>query len=558
MAQTLLSLILELRPASVMHVQDILARWRDNQEQRPDRYSEMRIRMPGLHFMSFTVFTDSQEDPILAIEANTDDEAKLFWHRLAAAYSDILQTIVLSCKRPAGRAGSFLDAAVRSGATDSVAAFLQHLSQRPVAGHQGHRGLTRARIEQEAALFTDMQTLLGQRTATTPATAIGLHAELRAALLPAYPWLGHSPPARIPLRERLGDVVSLMLALALLMFILSLPGLLLLSLNTTLLLTVTTCVGVTASWVLWRGLSPDDLRQAKRAKAELTLILQHAAPVLVSTSVQIAGATLFAVFYVLVSSLIAAGAFWTGGDETFSAAYVEGFRTMTLGLISLGATLPMLLLWIRRVEASDPVQGEVAISPDGLASFERAEDQITQNHMASVVMVKPGVLRAVLIRAGLRGLGLLLRVLATDGYLGSMRTIHFAHWTLAGDGGRLVFFSNFDGSWRVTSTISSRKPMAACRWRGDPASVFRAAAFSFSRAPATGGSSKRGRGGPWRRRRFGSVPTRTTPSIRSNARRRWPTACAGQHSQTRRPPHGSGRSSASRAGQPERLASAAG
>ena len=446
MAQTLLSVILELRPTSVMHVQEILARWRDDQERAPDLYSEMRIRVPGLHFMSFTVFTDNQDDPILAIEANTDDDAKLFWHRLTTAYGDILRTVLLCCKRPAGRAGSLLDTAVRPGATDSVAAFFQHLSQQPVAGHQGHRGLTRARIEQEATLFTDMQTLLGQRTAPTPATAIGLHAELRAALLPGHPWLDQSPPSRIPLREWLGEVVSLMLALALLMFILSLPGLLLSSLNTILLLTVITCVGVTASWALWRGLDPDDLSEARRAKAEFALMLQHAAPVLVSTSVQLLVATLFAVFYLAVSSLIAAGAFWTGGDGIFSAAYVEGLRTMTLGLISLGATLPMLL-WLRRVEASDPVQDQVEISPEGLASFERAEDQITQNHMASVVLVKPGVLRAVLIRAGLRGLGLLLRVLATDGYLGSMRTIHFAHWTLASNGGRLVFFSNFDGSW---------------------------------------------------------------------------------------------------------------
>ncbi len=447
MAQTLLSVIIELRPASVMHVQDVLARWRDNQEQAPDFYSEMRIRMPGLHFMSFTVFTDSHYDPVLAIEANTDDEAKLFWHRLAAAYGTILQTVILSCKRPAGRAGSLLDAAVQPGATDSVAAFFQHLSQQPVAGHQGHRGLTLARIEQEAALFTDTQTLLAQRIPATPATAIGVHAELRAALIPSYPWLGQSPPARIRLQEWLGDVVSLMLALTWVMFILCLPGLLLSLLNTTLLLTVIACVGVAASWALWRRLGPDDLKEARRARTEFTLMLQHAAPVLVSTSVQIAAATLFAVFYVAVSSLIAAGSIWTVSGETFSAAYVEGLRTMALGLISLGAMLPALLLWLCRLEASDPVQDEVPISPEGLASFERAEDQITQNHMASIVLVKPGILRAVLIRAGLRGLGLLLRVLATDGYLGSMRTIHFAHWTLASNGGRLVFFSNFDGSW---------------------------------------------------------------------------------------------------------------
>src|SRR5829696_8632618 len=28
-----------------------------------------------------------------------------------------------------------------------------------------------------------------------------------------------------------------------------------------------------------------------------------------------------------------------------------------------------------------------------------------------------------------------------------MRTIHFAHWALVSNGGRLLFFSNFDGTW---------------------------------------------------------------------------------------------------------------
>jgi hypothetical protein len=40
-----------------------------------------------------------------------------------------------------------------------------------------------------------------------------------------------------------------------------------------------------------------------------------------------------------------------------------------------------------------------------------------------------------------------VRVVATDGYLGSMRTIHFAHWAFVNNGSRLMFFSNFDHSW---------------------------------------------------------------------------------------------------------------
>jgi hypothetical protein len=40
-----------------------------------------------------------------------------------------------------------------------------------------------------------------------------------------------------------------------------------------------------------------------------------------------------------------------------------------------------------------------------------------------------------------------LRVVATDGYLGSMRTVHFAHWAFVNNASRLMFFSNFYLSW---------------------------------------------------------------------------------------------------------------
>jgi hypothetical protein len=82
-----------------------------------------------------------------------------------------------------------------------------------------------------------------------------------------------------------------------------------------------------------------------------------------------------------------------------------------------------------------------------LREMARREDRIPQNHMGSVVLVKPGVLRMARFRAGHLGLHLLLRGVATDGYLGSMRTIHFAHWAFVNNGSRLMFFSNFDHSW---------------------------------------------------------------------------------------------------------------
>ena len=118
-------------------------------------------------------------------------------------------------------------------------------------------------------------------------------------------------------------------------------------------------------------------------------------------------------------------------------------------LTGLGALLivPAALLRLRRLERTDATNDAPRVDAAALREMARREDFITQNHMISIVHVKPGVLRMVLARLALRALGLLLRITATNGYLVSMRTIHFAHWSLIDNGGRLMFHSNFDGSW---------------------------------------------------------------------------------------------------------------
>jgi hypothetical protein len=109
-----------------------------------------------------------------------------------------------------------------------------------------------------------------------------------------------------------------------------------------------------------------------------------------------------------------------------------------------------VLFWkcLRHLEETDFTQDDPELSPLQLKLFANEEDQIVQNHLASIVLVKPGAIRAILIRVSLRLLKFGVPLVAWNGYLGSMRTIHFAHWTLVGNSGRLLFLSNFDGSWQ--------------------------------------------------------------------------------------------------------------
>ena len=75
------------------------------------------------------------------------------------------------------------------------------------------------------------------------------------------------------------------------------------------------------------------------------------------------------------------------------------------------------------------------------------EDHKVQNQMTHVVPVKPGRFRHVTLNVVLAAIDLLARFKWNQGDLGGIPTIHFARWMLIDGGERLLFFSNFDGSW---------------------------------------------------------------------------------------------------------------
>src|SRR5205085_2508801 len=133
--------------------------------------------------------------------------------------------------------------------------------------------------------------------------------------------------------------------------------------------------------------------------------------------------------------------------DTFQEAWWLSVKDVALGLVSVVVAGIGIAAWLRRLERRDSPQDAPAVNETLIREMAALEDWIPQNHMGSIVLVKPGVLRMLVVRAGHRGLGLVLRVVATDGYLGSMRTVHFAHWAFINNNSRLMFFSNFDHSW---------------------------------------------------------------------------------------------------------------
>jgi len=112
--------------------------------------------------------------------------------------------------------------------------------------------------------------------------------------------------------------------------------------------------------------------------------------------------------------------------------------------------LPVLIIGaivLRIKEATDWVwMGDVDESRWRAIGSKEDKYRIVQNHMASLTAVKNGWFRRALQRGVLVFAELTART-QTSGTLSNIPTIHFAHWSAIDNGRRLLFFSNFDGSW---------------------------------------------------------------------------------------------------------------
>ncbi|MGH9037868.1 MAG: hypothetical protein ACRD0O_19085, partial [Acidimicrobiia bacterium] len=110
------------------------------------------------------------------------------------------------------------------------------------------------------------------------------------------------------------------------------------------------------------------------------------------------------------------------------------------------AAAPLALVTLVVKELTDRVQTD-APDPAHVRALSDAEDFGVANHLASVIPVKPGRFRLITLRVVLYALNLIARLRANKGELGGITSIHFAHWSVIDGGRRLLFLSNYDGSW---------------------------------------------------------------------------------------------------------------
>lgn len=132
-------------------------------------------------------------------------------------------------------------------------------------------------------------------------------------------------------------------------------------------------------------------------------------------------------------------------------------KVMAVAMLIAVLPLALLLYWpwkwiLLRKEAADAATAGPAHDPLNLWA---SEDRFTQNQLTHVVDIKPGWFRLGTLWIVLTVIDVLARFWYVHGDLGGIQTIHFARWVIVLDKRhepdvrrhRLVFFSNYDGSW---------------------------------------------------------------------------------------------------------------
>jgi membrane protein implicated in regulation of membrane protease activity len=448
MKQTTLCVPLEVKPEScgrLCQIIEHLRRREDKEHKVPANFARITEGVPTLHFMSLSVFTSPEYDPIFILEANFDGSPGVFWGQIEALLAKDLRNIVRCCKRPLDGDGALYEAVTAADSRVPVAQYFEARTQQPSVFHHGNRGMTRNRIFEESALFKAVRDELDAPGSETyrPLDPVAMHQRLRERMLGGHPWLEAPPPGRITRAERAKDLAKLAAFAVALIFVVALPGFLLaLLLPPAAYLLVVLIAAALAIYLVWRKREPLPGTDVPTAFSLIGLLRRNAP--LIAGYVLVASLGLIPVV-MLVSWLVSLVA--DQAALTFGEAFSLLAPAQTLGLLSLLAVVPLIVLWLRYLERRDSSQDAPPVDERLLREMIRREDWVAQNHMGSIVLIKPGVLRSIIIRAGHLGLGLLLRVKATDGYLGSMRTVHFAHWAFLNNGSRLLFFSNFDHSW---------------------------------------------------------------------------------------------------------------
>lgn len=122
--------------------------------------------------------------------------------------------------------------------------------------------------------------------------------------------------------------------------------------------------------------------------------------------------------------------------------------TLTLGaeLVFVGIAGVIAYKRFRHKEESD-VPDDTGLSAQAVAEIMLRENKGMQNHLVAVSTMKSGWLRRLALRLALWAVGVFPAYRSRPGFLSKIGTIHFARWILLPGTDKVVFFSDYTGSW---------------------------------------------------------------------------------------------------------------
>ena len=155
----------------------------------------------------------------------------------------------------------------------------------------------------------------------------------------------------------------------------------------------------------------------------------------------------FAWPYLIVAFLtIALVALWVWYSWGLLLGLGIGLLTLISAVLVLAAIFVLLYFRLRAKEKTDEPDDS---SPDYdvLGAVKAIEDDGDVNHLAAISVMKPGLLRKLTLRLAFWVISQLAQLQFRPGFLGDLGTIHAARWVLLPETNKLLFFSNYSGSW---------------------------------------------------------------------------------------------------------------
>ncbi len=220
-------------------------------------------------------------------------------------------------------------------------------------------------------------------------------------------------------------------------------------------------------------------------------------------------------WYLTYHLVFGAGAPW----PAFLLRLGTAFVLAGLGILTtISITLTLAIVWLRRIEAAcEPATD--SITPERLEGLQKSEDREFQNHMTAVSTIKAGRFRMLLLRLTFYLISISATHIFRPGFLSTIGTIHFARWVRIPGTNRLVFLSNYGGSWESYLEDFITKASAGLTGVWSNTEGFPSTKFLFFNGARDGDRFKR-----WARTQqvptgfwYSAYPRISTAHIRTNA-----------------------------------------